>query len=198
MFVQIDTSLERSVSGLGIGLTLVKTLVEMHDGTVEVQSAGMSHGSEFTIRLPIFLMGAPILPREPSAGATTTLKTGRRILVVDDNLDAAKFLSILLNLTGNEIHTAHDGQEAVEMAEAIRPDVILLDIGLPKLNGYEACSKIRKQPWGKNIIIVALTGWGQEEDRLKSKEAGFNGHMVKPVDHTDLMKLLDELLPDPT
>jgi len=123
--------------------------------------------------------------------------TGRRILVVDDNLDAAKFLSMLLDLTGNETHQAHDGQEAVDMAMAIKPEVILLDLGLPKLNGYQACCKIREQPWGKKIVIVALTGWGQEEDRQKSKQAGFDGHLVKPVDVDDLMRLLDELLNRP-
>jgi len=194
MFMQIDTSLERSVSGLGIGLTLVKTLVEMHGGTVEVHSAGISHGSEFLIRLPI-LMEMPVLPQEPTNSATTSPTVTRRILLVDDNFDAAAFLSMLLNLAGNEMHTAQDGLEAVEMAAEIRPDVILLDIGLPKLNGYEVCRRIRKQPWGENITIVALTGWGQEEDRLKSKEAGFDGHLVKPVDLTVLVKLLDDLRP---
>ena len=114
----------------------------------------------------------------------------RRILVVDDNRDSADSLAQLLSLTGNDTRTAHDGEEGVALADQFRPDVVLLDIGLPKLNGYEVCRKIREQPWGKSMAVVALTGWGQDDDRRKSKEAGFNGHMVKPVDLTELMRLL--------
>ncbi len=194
MFVQIDTSLERSVSGLGIGLTLVKTLVEMHDGTVEVHSAGVGQGSEFVVRLPIVVELPKPLPPEPTVSEPTTM-IARRILVVDDNRDSAESLAMLLKLTGHETHIAYDGLEAVEAAATFRPDVILLDIGLPKLNGYEACRKIREQPWSKGIVIVALTGWGQDEDRRKSQEAGFDGHLVKPVDHATLTKLLAELRP---
>jgi PAS domain S-box-containing protein len=189
MFMQIDTSLERSVSGLGIGLMLVKNLVEMHDGTVEVYSAGVGHGSEFVVRLPIMLETPSPLPPEPVVNETTT---ARRILIVDDNRDAAASLAMLLKITGNETHTANDGLEAVEAVATFRPEIVLLDIGLPKLNGYEACRRIREQPWGKNIVIVALTGWGQEEDREKSKNAGFDGHMVKPIDFAALRKLLAE------
>jgi len=195
MFVQLDTSRARSVSGLGIGLTLVKTLVEMHDGTVEVHSAGVGQGSEFTVRLPI-LADAGELPPEPTVNEPTPL-TARRILVVDDKRDSATSLAILLNLTGHKTHIAHDGLEAVEAAATFRPEVILLDIGLPKLNGYEACRQIRQQPWGKDIVIVALTGWGQDEDRRKSQEAGFDGHLIKPVEHAVLTKLLAELRPTP-
>ena len=117
--------------------------------------------------------------------------------MVDDNRDSATTLAMLLSLTGNETKTAFDGLEAVETAATFRPDAILLDIGLPKLNGYEVARKIREQPWGQQMVLVALTGWGQEEDRRKSSEAGFNGHLVKPVDHAALMKLLGELLPKP-
>jgi len=195
MFVQIDTSLERSVSGLGIGLTLVKSLVEMHDGTVEAHSAGAGQGSEFTVRLPILVETPKPLP-EPTAHDPTTT-TDYRILVVDDNRDSATSLAMLLNLTGNKTHTAYDGLEAVEAAATFRPDVILLDIGLPNMNGFEACLKIREQPWSKDIVIIALTGWGQDEDRRKSQEVGFNGHLVKPADHAVLMKLLAELRPTP-
>ena len=191
MFMQIDTSLERSVSGLGIGLMLVKNLVEMHDGTVEVYSAGIGHGSEFVVRLPILLEPKNPQPPEPIVSEPTTT-TARRILIVDDNRDAATSLAMLLKITGNETHTANDGLEAVEAAANFRPDMLLLDIGLPKLNGYEVCRRIREQPWGKNIVIVALTGWGQEEDREKSRNAGFDGHMVKPVDFAALTKLLSE------
>ncbi|MGZ8424702.1 MAG: hybrid sensor histidine kinase/response regulator [Candidatus Binatia bacterium] len=196
MFTQVDTSLKRSIGGLGIGLTVVKNLVEMHAGTVSVHSAGVGQGSEFVVRLPVIetLETAQPPPPQPTVSAPTTM-TPCRILVVDDNRLSADSLARLLYLTGNETHTAYDGLEAVEAALTFRADVVLLDIGLPKLNGYEAARKIREQPWGKNIVIVALTGWGQDEDRRKSKAAGFNGHMVKPVDLTALMKLLVELQP---
>lgn len=121
------------------------------------------------------------------------LKTRRRILVVDDNYDAAYMLALLLKIGGDETHTAHDGQEALERAAAIRPEIIILDIGLPKLNGYEVCRSIREQPWGRPITMVAVTGWAREEDRQKSEEAGFNGHLAKPVDHRALTELVAEL-----
>ncbi|HUE69334.1 MAG TPA: chemotaxis protein CheB [Pirellulaceae bacterium] len=191
MFTQVDTSLERSVSGLGIGLTLVKSLVEMHDGTVEVSSAGLGHGSEFVVRLPVLAV-TPESPPEPTTDAPP-MTTGRRILVVDDNRDSAISLAMLLKCTGNETHTAYDGVEAVEAAAKFQPEVVFLDIGLPKLNGYEVARKIREQPWGQDMVLVALTGWGKEEDRQKSKEAGFNAHLVKPLEQSVLMKLLAEL-----
>ena len=118
---------------------------------------------------------------------------GRRILIVDDSEDGAESLAMLLQFGGHETHKAHDGLEAIEAAERLRPDAVLLDIGLPGLNGYEVCSRIRKEPWGKEMVLVALTGWGQEEDRHRSREAGFDAHMVKPVDHDLLLKLLASL-----
>jgi PAS domain S-box-containing protein len=192
LFMQVDTTLERSISGLGIGLTLVKNLVEMHGGTVEVRSAGVGQGSEFLVRLPI-LAGTPEPPPSPLAPDPSPLIKGRRILIVDDNRDSAASLAMLLKLTGNETYTAFDGLEAVKAAAMFRPDMAVLDIGLPKLNGYEAARKIREQPEGKKMVLVALTGWGQDEDRRKSTEAGFDGHIVKPVDYITLMKLLAEL-----
>jgi PAS domain S-box-containing protein len=197
MFTQVDTSLERSAGGLGIGLTLVKNLVEMHGGTVEVYSAGVGQGSEFVVHLPILAETHEPPPPEPTAREPPPT-TARRILVVDDNWDSAESLAMLLKLTGNETYTAQDGLEAVEAAATFRPEVVLLDIGLPKLNGYDAARKIRERPWGKSMVLVALTGWGQQEDRQKSKAAGFDGHLVKPVDHAALMRLLAELLPTPT
>jgi CheY-like chemotaxis protein len=189
LFAQVDTSLERSQSGLGIGLTLVKRLVEMHDGIVEAQSGGVGQGSEFTVRLPIAVESATP-PREVPVGeAPRTL--ARRILIADDNRDSAESLSLLLRFIGHETHTAMDGQQAVELAARIRPDVILLDLGMPNLNGYEACRRIREQPWGREIIIIAVTGWGQEEDRKKSHEAGFTNHLVKPVDLAVLKKIMN-------
>ena len=191
MFAQVDTSLERSRDGLGIGLTLVKTLVEMHGGTVEVQSDGLGRGSEFAVRLPI-VVETP-RPLAPVTVSQSTPAVGRRILVVDDSEDGAELLAMLLQFGGHETHKAHDGVEALEAAERFRPDVVLLDIGLPRLNGHEVCRRIRQEPWGKDMVLVALTGWGQEEDRQRSKDAGFNTHIVKPVDHDLLMKLLASL-----
>jgi signal transduction histidine kinase/PAS domain-containing protein/ActR/RegA family two-component response regulator len=192
LFMQVDTSLERSVSGLGIGLALVKSLVEMHGGTVEVHSEGVGRGSEFVACLPALVESAQPPPPEPSNSKPPAV-TSRRILVVDDNRDSATSLAMLLKLTGNETHTAYDGEEAVEAAATFRPDVVLLDIGLPKLNGYEAGRRIREQRWSKGIVLVAVTGWGQEEDRQRSRDAGFDGHLVKPVDLAALETLLAEL-----
>jgi len=192
MFTQIDRSLERSAAGLGIGLTLVKTLVEMHGGTVEAISSGIGHGSEFVVRLPIIVDALPpsAMPPLPQSVATPL-----RILVVDDNLDSADMIAILLKFGGHETHTAHDGMAAVEEADRLDPDVIVLDIGLPRLNGYEAARRIRKRKGNGRPLLVALTGWGQDEDRDRSKEAGFDAHLVKPVDEAALRKLLGELLP---
>jgi len=191
MFMQADSSLERPGSGLGIGLTLVKRVVEMHGGTVAAHSAGLSHGSELVMRLPV-MVDAPE-PPHPATVREPAPTTARRILVVDDNWDSATSLAMLLKLTGNETHTAYDGLEAVEAATTFRPEVVLLDLGLPKLNGYEVARRIREQPWGKEMVLVAVTGWGQDEDRQRSKEAGFDGHLLKPVDRAALMKLLAEI-----
>jgi CheY-like chemotaxis protein len=191
MFAQADTSLERSRDGLGLGLTLVKNLVEIHAGTVDARSAGIGQGSEFVVRLPLLFGPAPSLSREPrSVKPVTTVP--RRILVVDDNQDAADSLATLLRLTGHEVQIAHDGLEALERAAALQPEVILLDIGLPRLNGYDAARRIREQQRHKAPKLVALTGWGQEEDRRRTKEAGFDAHLVKPVDFAALTKLLAE------
>jgi PAS domain S-box-containing protein len=190
MFSQVQSALERSQGGLGIGLTLVKRLVEMHGGSVEARSDGPGRGSEFMVRLPILVEKPEITVPEPTPEQPAI--AGRRVLVVDDNRDSATSLAMLLDIMGNTTHTAHDGLEAVDAAEQFRPNVVLLDIGLPKLNGYDACRRIREQPWGRNMIMVALTGWGQDEDRRQSKDAGFDHHMIKPVDHADLIRLLAE------
>jgi PAS domain S-box-containing protein len=193
MFTQVDQSLERSQGGLGIGLTLVQRLVEMHEGSVRAFSGGPGRGSEFVVRLPLLNEKREQAPPEPSVSKSTPI-SARRILIVDDNRDAAATLAMLFKLTGNKTQMAYDGLEAVEAAAEFRPDVVLLDIGLPKLNGYEAARRIREQPWGKSVALVALTGWGQDEDRRKSSEAGFDSHIVKPVDHAALTKVLAELL----
>jgi PAS domain S-box-containing protein len=194
-FIQVDRSLERTQGGLGIGLTLVKRLVEMHGGTVKATSDGLGRGSQFEVLLPLRVEAEravdTLIVTTPAPAAAA-----RRFLVVDDNADSASSLAMLLSIEGNETHTAHDGLEALEVAEQLRPEVVLLDIGLPKLNGFDTAKRIREQPWGKGIALVALTGWGQEEDRRRSKHAGFDGHLVKPVDFDELMKLLGSLRPE--
>jgi len=190
LFAQVDNSLERARDGLGLGLTLVKKLVEMHYGSVEACSSGPGRGSEFLVRLPLLRDPPPTAPREQSGVKPQTV-VARRILVVDDNRDSANSLAMLLKLLGHTVDTAHDGLEAVERAATFRADVILLDIGMPRLNGYEAARRIRQQRQ-KGLKLVALTGWGQEEDRQRSEEAGFDAHLVKPVDFAALTKLLAE------
>jgi two-component system, chemotaxis family, CheB/CheR fusion protein len=188
MFVQVDTSLERPRTGLGIGLTLVRTLVGLHGGTTTVSSAGPGQGSEFVVRLPALLKRAA--ESEASAPVPSVLFQRRRVLIVDDNRDAATSLALLLRRAGHEIRTAFDGLEAVEVGNTFRPDVVLLDIGLPKLNGYDVARTMRLQAWGAAAILVALTGWGQDEDRRRSAEAGFDAHIVKPID----LAVLNEIL----
>jgi len=189
MFMQVDLTAERSQGGLGIGLTLVKRLVEMHAGSIEARSAGEGEGSEFIVRLPVITKPSGAAQTGPAAEPSPE----RRILIVDDNRDAADSLAMLMEITGNTTYVAHDGIEAIEEIEKHRPEVVLLDIGLPGLTGHEVCRRVRQQPWGKNIVMIALTGWGQEDDRRKSEEAGFNGHLVKPVDYDKLLELLSSL-----
>lgn len=190
IFTQVDRSLEKSQGGLGLGLTLVKRLVEMHGGTVEARSEGPGQGSEFLVTLPI-LQSASENTMPMVEKTTPAVPAGSsRILVADDNVDSAESMALLLNLLGHEVRTAHDGLEALTLAKEFLPTVILLDIGMPKLNGYETCRQLREQPWGEEATIIAMTGWGQDEDRRRSQEAGFTHHLVKPVDPAVLQKLL--------
>jgi PAS domain S-box-containing protein len=189
MFSQVDHSLERSQGGLGIGLALVRSIVEMHGGAVEARSEGKARGSEFIVRLPIIPVERRPEPATDSSLGGTAL-AARRVLVVDDNADSAESLGELVRLMGNEVRTAHDGLEAVEAAAEFRPDLILMDVGIPGLNGLDATRRIREQPWAKTVRIVALTGWGQEADRKRSADAGCDGHLVKPVEPAVLEKLL--------
>jgi PAS domain S-box-containing protein len=189
MFTQLDRSLSRSRGGLGVGLSLVRRLVEMHGGRVEASSGGAGRGALFRVTLPEARVAAgnpPAFLRIPPA------RNGerRRILVVDDNVDSASSLATLLELSGHETRTVHDGLSAVEETLAFAPDVVLLDLGLPGIDGYEAARRIRTQPDGRSILIIAVTGWGQEEDRRRSREAGFDHHMVKPLRAAALEHLL--------
>jgi PAS domain S-box-containing protein len=187
MFTPVNRNLERSQGGLGIGLSIVKKLVEMHGGSVAATSDGAGRGSQFVVRLPVVLS----VVQAQSDDEEPARPTGRRrILVVDDNRDAAVSLAMILRLLGNESVTAHDGLDAVRQAAAFRPDIILLDIGMPGLNGYDTAREIRAQPWGKGVLLVALTGLGQDEDRRQSEDAGFDKHIVKPIDIATLKALL--------
>jgi PAS domain S-box-containing protein len=190
MFSQVGRSVERSSGGLGIGLALVRGLVEMHGGSVSVTS-GEGIGSTFTVSLPTAAL-EPIMQTNPPSD-TKPLRTRRRVLVVDDNEDGAESLAMMLRLLGNEVSTAHDGLEAVAKAAAFRPDLIIMDVGLPRISGLEATQRIRQQPWGRAVKIIALTGWGQDNDRQRSKEAGCDGHLVKPVMLADLEQIISEI-----
>jgi signal transduction histidine kinase len=191
LFTQLDHQTERSPSGLGIGLALVRRLVEMHGGTVSAHSDGAGRGSEFVIRLPLSIERSEAHAGElPSASEHTSVSVGRRILVADDNADALESLAALLTLNGHEVYRAQDGQIALQAAERYLPDVALLDIGMPHLDGYEVARRIRSHPWGQGMLLVALTGWGQEADRVRSHAAGFDSHLTKPVDHDRLGQLL--------
>ncbi|HEX3600792.1 MAG TPA: ATP-binding protein [Lacipirellulaceae bacterium] len=190
MFRQVDHSLERSQGGLGMGLSIVRRLVELHGGTANAQSEGPNKGSQFTVRLPLADTKATVAQVMPSAKAAPIK---RRILVVDDNKDSGDTLSLLLRVKGHEVYTARDGLEAIDRAGEFTPEIILMDLGMPKLNGYEATRRIRETPNGKKMHIVALTGWGQASDIARSVEAGCTAHLVKPVDFAMLDNLLANL-----
>ena len=194
LFVQADRSLERAQGGLGIGLTLVRRLVELHDGSVTVRSHGTGQGSEFVVRLPRAAAGVDVAS---GAGAVPTATSGtlpaRRILVVDDNKDAVDSLALLLSLVGQHVVAAHDGLDALAQFERFDPEVVVLDLGLPGINGYEVARRIREADQGHRVTLVALTGWGQDEDRRRSIMAGFDYHLVKPVDFEALKTLLANL-----
>ncbi len=196
MFRQGDPG-PRSQGGLGIGLFLVKRIVEMHGGSVAARSAGPGRGSEFVVRIPtVAAPGAATPAGSAESAAPTPLR--RRILVVDDNADAAALLSMILTVGGHETRLAHDGLQALEVAEDYQPDLVFLDIGMPLLDGHETARRIRAQPWGQRVVLVALTGWGQAEDRRRSREAGFDHHLVKPADPAAIVELIASLAPTET
>ena len=188
MFSQLEPALKRAQGGLGIGLALVRALVLLHSGTVEVMSAGAGQGSEFTVRLPISRSSEEQTcePRAPSAPKARS----RNILIIDDNEDSAQTLGDLLELAGHQATVAHNGPDGLAAAGRLRPDVVVLDIGLPGMNGYEVARRIRAEPWGALILLIALTGWGQPQDKREAEAAGFDHHVTKPFDIDALDGLL--------
>lgn len=191
MFSRGHGEVEQLQGGLGIGLTLVKRFVEMHRGSIVARSDGPDTGSEFIVRLPIICEPRPTA--QELTGSSASQFRGLRIGVVDDNRDAATSLAMLLRIAGNEVRIAYDGREAVKLAESFRPDVLLLDLGLPVLDGYLAAQAIRAQPWGAALIIIATTGWNDESDRAHTKAVGFDEHLVKPIDHRLLKEIITSL-----
>ena len=172
---------------------MAKTLIERHDGRLEVHSEGLGHGTEFIIRMPALLVAPESVSRTLGAAETERKAVApRRVLVVDDNQDSATMMGLLIEFAGHDVRLAHDGLAAVDVAAAFQPHVILLDIGLPRLNGYEAAQRIRQLD-GLRPVLVALTGWGQAEDKRKSAAAGFDVHLVKPVDHDVLTKMIADV-----
>jgi CheY-like chemotaxis protein len=192
MFTQVDASLERAQGGLGIGLTIARHLVEMHGGTIRVASDGPGRGSTFTVHIP--LAAAEPVP-VPEVGPAAEAPPGSlRILVVDDNRDSAESLAVWLQLIGHEVRIAHSGPDALSAAASFAPELALLDIGMPGMNGYDLARSLRGGTGARCPVLVAMTGWGQEEDRRRSREAGFDEHLVKPLDPEKLQGLLARLL----
>ena len=188
MFSQVEPALERSQGGLGIGLALARGLVELHGGSIEARSSGAGQGSEFVVRLPrAKAQGMDVVGSLQDARAVPNL----RVLVVDDNCDAAESLAMMLSLTGHEVATAHDGESALAEAARFAPEAVLLDIGMPGMNGYDVAQRLRELPHGKHVLLVALTGWGQEDDKRRAMEAGFDHHLTKPVDAASLSAVFD-------
>ncbi len=191
LFTQIPSERVNTGGGLGIGLALVRALVELHGGDISVSSMGLDRGSEFTLRLPLFIdRAAAAEVKQEDAPAEAVVQVRRNILIADDNQDALESLALMLRLEGHEVHCASDGEEALALAGLRRPEIVVLDVGMPKLDGCEVARRIRAESWGQHAVLVALTGWGQEVDRRRSREAGFDMHLVKPVDPATICDML--------
>lgn len=189
MFTQIDSDVKRSEGGLGIGLALSKGLVQLHGGHLEVYSEGAGRGSEFRIVLPHSVIVQTRPDVVSSSQTSIATQPARRIVVADDNVDGALTMSMLLESDGHEVHLAHSGTKALESIQRLKPDIAILDIGLPDIDGYQVAQHIRHEAWGESILLIAVTGWGQAEDRRRAIAAGFDHHMTKPVDPNELKAL---------
>ena len=191
LFTQVHSKSERAQGGLGIGLALVRRLTEMHGGSVSVRSEGPGRGAEFTVKLPVMASALAVLSSQRKDPGVIPQIEPQRILVADDNHDAAEALSLQLQLAGHDVRTTHDGVEALAVAQVFEPDIVLLDLGMPKMDGYEAARELRLRPiGGKRMALIALTGWGQQQDRDRTADAGFDAHLVKPVAEAQLFKAL--------
>jgi PAS domain S-box-containing protein len=188
MFAQVSKSIDRSEGGLGIGLALARRLVEMHGGTIEAFSEGIGKGSQFTVHLPVVAVAGR---NSETMNTLAASGSSRRILIADDNPDVTESFEVMLRMLGHEVTTAFDGLEALQRAEEFRPEVIVLDVGMPKLDGYETARRIRQQSWGRDVVLIAVTGWGNEKDKTESAEAGFDIHLVKPVDADTILNSLN-------
>jgi CheY-like chemotaxis protein/two-component sensor histidine kinase len=195
LFVQVDHRSARAQGGLGIGLTLVKNLVEMHNGIIQARSDGLGHGAEFVVKLPLMVQAVDKVctPETPGQKNQLPAPSGTRVLVVDDNQDAANSLATLLKLQGHEVRVAYSGMAALEMTRTYTPHVMFLDIGMPGMDGYEVGRRIRQTPGLEKLTLVALTGWGQQEDRRRTAEAGFDHHLVKPPETDALSRIIREV-----
>jgi CheY-like chemotaxis protein len=190
MFSQVDAVTDRAQGGLGIGLALSRGLVQLHGGTLSARSEGPGRGSQFTVCLPMAVGASPAAPEDEAPATSSGQARARKVLVADDNADGLLTIATLLEMEGHEVHTAADGEKALAQAESIRPDVAILDIGMPRLNGHEVAERIRAAPWGKDMRLIALTGWGQAQDQQRAREAGFDHHCTKPVDLAELLALV--------
>lgn len=197
MYTQADHGAERRTAGLGIGLALVRGLTEMHGGSVHAESEGVGKGSRFVVRLPGLLVDAPSATA-PSPARACHRKPRRRILIADDSLDALESAATLLRLAGNEVYLAHDGLDAVARAEQLQPDVVLMDLAMPELDGFEATRRIRSQDWGRGMVVIALTGLARESERRQARLVGCDEHLVKPVSFEVLSETIDELCTRPS
>ena len=196
MFTQVDRGSSLSQGGLGIGLALAQQLTQMHGGRIDVTSEGTGRGSEFSVRLPLCASPSSVVELPDRAGSLHR-SARRRILVADDNIDGAESLRLNLEIQGHDARAVFDGAAAVSLADEFRPEIMVLDLGMPKLDGYEVCRRVRELAWGDDVTIIALTGWGQEQDRRRTLEAGFDHHLVKPVDPAFLVRLIDEVHSSP-